>query len=127
MCGGRGESVDAGHRVEQGHVLGPVERQALSAVMVHHLRDAGEDAAALVQGVAVFFSLSHDDVHAALARPDSPGREEGEKTDVYRLCGPSGCRRLRVIKAMCCLLTNLKICIRKTVVNKTELLQIILI
>lgn len=85
MCGERGESVDAGHRVQQGHVLGPVERQPLSAVMVHHLRDAGKDAAALVQGVAVFFSLSHDDVDAALARPKSHRREEEEKTEFYRL------------------------------------------
>lgn len=88
MCGDRGESVDAGHRVQQGHVLGPIERQTLSAVMVHHLGDAGEDAAALVQGVAVFLSLSHDDVDAALARPNSHRREEEEeKTDLPTAAG----------------------------------------
>lgn len=82
--------MDARHWVEQGHVLGPVERQPLSAVMVHHLRDAGKDAAALVQGVAVFFSLGHDDVDAALARPRSTGGEKERKqaalptaSDVY--------------------------------------------
>lgn len=52
-------------------MLGAVERQALGAVVVHHLRDAGKHAAALVQGVAVFFSLGDDDVDAALARPES--------------------------------------------------------
>lgn len=62
-------------------MLGPIERQPLSAVMVHHLGDAGEDAAALVQGVAVFLSLSHDDVDAALARPNSHRREEEEKEE----------------------------------------------
>lgn len=100
MCGDRGESVDAGHRVEQGHVLGPIERQTLRAVMVHHLGDAGEDAAALVQGVAVFFSLRHDDVDAALARPNAHSREEEEeeeeKTDRFTDCSRlSVCRRLR--------------------------------
>lgn len=50
-------------------MLGTVERQTLSAVVVHHLRDAGKHAAALVQGVAVFFGLGDNDMHAALARP----------------------------------------------------------
>ena len=68
--------MDARHRVQQGHVLGPVERQTLSAVMVHHLWDAGEHAAALVQGVAALLGLSNHDVNAALARPEesSPKR-----------------------------------------------------
>lgn len=52
-------------------MLSTVERQALSTVVVHHLWDAGEHAAALVQGVAVFFCLGHNDVNAALARPES--------------------------------------------------------
>ena len=55
-------------------MLGSVERQTLGAVMVDHLRDAGKHTAALVQGVAVPLSLSHDDVNAALARPNSQGR-----------------------------------------------------
>ena len=61
--------MDAWHRVQQGHVPGAVERQALGAVVVHHLWDAGEHTAALVQGEAVLFGLGHDDVNAALARP----------------------------------------------------------
>lgn len=59
----------ARHRVQQGHVLGAVERQTLGAVVMHHLWDAGEHTAALVQGVAVLFGLGDDDVNAALARP----------------------------------------------------------
>lgn len=55
----------------QRHVLGAVERQPLGAVVVHHLWDAGEHAAALVQGVAVLLGLGHHDVDAALARPGS--------------------------------------------------------
>lgn len=90
MCSDDGDSVQARHRVEQGHVFGPRERQTLSAVMVHHLRDAGEHTAALVQGVAVLFSLSHDDVNAALARPNSPRREGGEEEDVFLSALDSG-------------------------------------
>lgn len=71
-------------------MLGPIERQPLSAVMVHHLGDAGEDAAALVQGVAVFLSLSHDDVDAALARPNSHRREEEEKEEKTDLPSAAG-------------------------------------
>lgn len=56
-------------------MLSAVERQALSTVVVHHLWDAGEHAAALVQGVAVFFCLGHNDVNAALARPESVSKE----------------------------------------------------
>lgn len=67
------ESLDARHWVQQGHVLGAIERQALVAVVMHHLRDAGEHAAALVQGVAVLFGLGDDNVDAALARPESHG------------------------------------------------------
>lgn len=63
--------------MQQGHVLGAVERQALVAVVMHHLRDAGEHAAALVQGVAVLFGLGDDNVDAALARP---GSHEGNDT-----------------------------------------------
>lgn len=70
------ESVDARHWVQQGHVLGAVERQTLSAVMVHHLWDAGEHTAALVKGVAVFFGLGDNDMNAALARPESHRTEE---------------------------------------------------
>lgn len=70
-------SVDARHWVQQRHVLSAVERQTLSAVMVHHLWDAGEHAAALVQGVAVFFGLSHDDVNAALTCPDTGESRRG--------------------------------------------------
>lgn len=65
------ESVDARHWVQQSHVLGAVERQTLSAVVVHHLWDAGEHAAALVQGVAVFFGLGNNDMNAPLACPES--------------------------------------------------------
>ena len=64
--------------MQQGHVLGAVERQALGAVVVHHLRDAGKHVAALVQGVAVLFSLGNDDVDAAMARPESHRREGQE-------------------------------------------------
>lgn len=73
------ESVDARHWVQQGHVLGAIERQTLSAVMVHHLWDAGEHAAALVQGVAVFFGLGNNDMNATLARPESHTGEERRK------------------------------------------------
>lgn len=79
MCSDCGESVNAGHWVEQGHALGAGERQTPSAVMVHHLRDAGKHTAALVQGVAVPFSLSHDDVDAALARPGSAEERRGRR------------------------------------------------
>lgn len=92
MCSDRGESVEARHWVEQGHVFGASERQALSAVMVHHLGDAGKHAAALVQGVAVFFGLSNNDVNAALARPISQRREEEEEETVSAsLSAPSHC------------------------------------
>ena len=57
-------------------MFGAVERQSLSTVVVHHLRDAGEHAAALVQGVAVLLGLRHNDMNAALARPESHRREE---------------------------------------------------
>lgn len=53
-----------------------IERQALSAVVVHHLWDAGEHTAALVQGVAIFFGLSNNDMNAALARSESHTGEE---------------------------------------------------
>lgn len=76
MCSASG---DARHWVEQGHAFGSSERQALGAVMVHHLGDAGKHAAALVQGVGVFLRLSHDDVNAALARPNSQRREGGRE------------------------------------------------
>lgn len=69
------KSVDTRHWVQQGHVLGPVERQTLSAVVVHHLWDAGEHAAALIQGEAVFFGLSNNDVNAALAGPEESNGE----------------------------------------------------
>lgn len=62
--------MDARHRAKQSHVLGTVERETLSAVIVHHLWDAGKHTAALVQGVAVFFGLSDNDMNAALARPE---------------------------------------------------------
>ena len=52
-------------------MLGAVEGQALSAVVVHHLWDAGEHAAALVQSVAVLLGLSHNDVNAPLAGSES--------------------------------------------------------
>lgn len=61
-------------------MLGTIERQTLSAVMVHHLRDAGKHTAALVQGVAVFFSLSDDDVNAALARPRRTEEQQRNQT-----------------------------------------------
>lgn len=71
--------MDARHWVQQGHVLGAIERQALSAVVVHHLWDAGEHAAALVQGVAVFFGLGNNDMNAALARSESEERRGKKK------------------------------------------------
>lgn len=66
-----GRSVDARHWVQQRHVLSAVEGQPLGAVVMHHLRDAGEHAAALVQGEAVLLGLGHHDVDAALAGPGS--------------------------------------------------------
>lgn len=54
-------------------MFGPVERQSLCAVVVHHLRDAGENTAALVQSEAVLFGLSHDDVDTPLARFEGDG------------------------------------------------------
>lgn len=71
--------MNAGHRVQQGHVFCTVERQTLSPIVVHHLRDAGEHTAALVQRVAVLLGLGHDDVNTALARPDSQGEGEGRE------------------------------------------------
>lgn len=65
------ELMDARHWVQQGHVLCAVERQTLSTVVMHHLWDAGEHAAALVQGVAVFFGLGNNDMNAALACSES--------------------------------------------------------
>lgn len=49
--------------------------------MVHHLWDAGEDTATLVQGVAIFFGLGNNDMDAALARPES--HKEREINQVY--------------------------------------------
>lgn len=69
------KSVDSRHGVKQGHVFGAIERQPLSAVVMHHLRDAGKHTAALVQRESVFFSLSHDDVNAALTRPETQRRK----------------------------------------------------
>ncbi len=57
-------------------MLGAVERQTLGAVVVHHLWDAGEHTAALVQGVAVFFGLGNNDMNAALACPESQRGKE---------------------------------------------------
>lgn len=68
--------------MEQSHVFGTVERQTLSAVMVHHLGDAGKHAAALVQGVAVLFGLGDDDVNTALAGPNSQRRGRGERNHI---------------------------------------------
>lgn len=59
------------HGVLQGHVLGPIKRQLLGAIVVNNLRNAGKHAAALVQRVAVLFGLSHDDVHTTLAGLES--------------------------------------------------------
>jgi len=50
-------------------VLGVVEGQPLGAVVVHHLGDAGEHAAAPVQRVAALLGLRYDDVNAPLAGP----------------------------------------------------------
>lgn len=57
------------HRVEQGHVLRPLERQLLIGVVVYHFRDAVEDSARLIQGVLAVFGLSHYDVDASLTSP----------------------------------------------------------
>lgn len=54
-------------------MLGPCEGKSVRAVVVHQLRDAGEDAATLIQSVAQAFAalrLGHDDVHATLTGPD---------------------------------------------------------
>lgn len=61
------ESVRAWHGVQQGHVLGPIERQPLSAVVVHHLWNAGKHTATLVQRVAILLCLGNNDVNTALA------------------------------------------------------------
>lgn len=74
------ESVDARHWMQQSHVLSAVERQTPGAVVMHHLWDAGEHAAALVQGVTVFFGLGNNDVNAALARPESH-RGQGRRNE----------------------------------------------
>lgn len=68
--------------MQQSHVLSAVERQAAGAVVVHHLWDVGEHAAALVQSVAVLFGLGHNDVDASLARPESRGGQ-GRREDRY--------------------------------------------
>lgn len=54
------------HRVQQGHVLRPLERQFLTGVIVYHFRDAAKDSTRLIQGVLVVFGLSHYDVDASL-------------------------------------------------------------
>ena len=50
-------------------MLGVVEGQLAGGVVVHHLGDAGEYAAALVQGEAALLGLRYDDVNAPLAGP----------------------------------------------------------
>lgn len=57
------------YRVEQGHVLCPLEGQFLTGVIVYHFRDAAKDSTRLVQGVLVVFGLSHYDVDASLTSP----------------------------------------------------------
>lgn len=52
-------------------MLSAIERQSLSAVVVHHLWDAGEHTATLVQGVAIFFGLGNNNMNTALACPKS--------------------------------------------------------
>lgn len=83
--------MDARHWVQQSHVLGAVERQTLSAVMVHHLWDAGEHAAALVQGVAVLLGLGNNDMNTALARPESHRGEGGGGINPKMLLIHSSC------------------------------------
>lgn len=70
--------MDAMHRVQQGHVLGTVEWQPLSTVVMDHLWDAGEHTAALVQGVAIFFGLGNHDMNTALTCSESQG-EKGKR------------------------------------------------
>ena len=72
-------SVRPGHRMQQGHVLGSSERQSVCAVVVDQLRDAGEDAATLIQCVAqalAALSLGHNDVHTTLT--GSGGKRQKE-------------------------------------------------
>lgn len=54
------------HRVEQGHVFCPLERQLLVGIIVYHLRDAVKDSARLIQRVLVVFGLRHYDVDTSL-------------------------------------------------------------
>lgn len=60
----------------QRHVFGSGEGKSVSAVVMDELRDAAEDAAALVQRVdqaLTALSLGHDDVHTALTGLESDG------------------------------------------------------
>lgn len=69
-------SVRPGHRMLQGHVRRSSERQSVCAVVVDQLRDAGEDAATLIQREAQTLNalrLGHDDVHTTLAGLQSDG------------------------------------------------------
>lgn len=76
-------SVLPGQWVLQGHVLGPCERQSVGAVVMHQFRDAGKDAAALIQRVAqalAAFGLCHDDVHTTLAGPKNKQTKKKSRT-----------------------------------------------
>lgn len=74
------------HRVQQGHVLRPLEGQLLVGVIVYHFRDAVKHGAHLVQRVLVVFGLGHDDVDTALTGPGA--KEKPRQRDV---CMNDGC------------------------------------
>ena len=57
------------HRVEQGHMFCPLERQLLIGIIVYHFRDAVKDSTRLIQGILVVFGLSHYDVDTSLTSP----------------------------------------------------------
>ena len=66
-------------------MLGVVEGQLAGGVVVNHLRDAGEHAAALVQGVAALLGLGNDDVNAPLAGP-TPHTQEPTGFILFFVC-----------------------------------------
>lgn len=67
-----------GHRVEQGHVLGPLNGQLAAGVVMHNFRDAAEGWAVLAQHVLVFLGPGQLHVHEALTAPGKRRGDPGE-------------------------------------------------
>ena len=67
-----------GHRVEQGHVLGPLDGQLAAGVEVDDLRHAVEGTAVLTKDVLVLLSPRQLHMHEALAAP-AHGERGGQR------------------------------------------------